>query len=411
MSNEGDDFVEGIFQKEAPVHIPVKRREFQPWHRERKQFIRDRQWNFEAEKLIKRYLKLTTDLEDAPADAPEEILVPTPLKCLVLPGEDLLDVRSLWQRMQPLGCWIKYIGFNCSHGSGEGHEGSRIYVATNEVNSLPNVVGTSHVLHDRLQSVANIESVAYRRMREMGPYHIINLDLCDSIFPVVNSKTSEYYAAVNRIAEYQCGNCSHPWLLFVTTQVEPAQRDHEGLGKLAEAVRENCTNSAEFSGALETLLAKKIFNPSEAGLAVNDLSDEEIFRFFGVAFGKWLLALVAKCTPPWSVRLLASYRYTIREDVAPMFSFAFLFQRSPAAPLVDKYGMAPAAGAPPPAFDEKKYAVGLINGVERIRDVEKMLEQDPELKKTIVESSASLLESAGYDRAAYLEFIAKPDTS
>jgi hypothetical protein len=405
MSSEDDDLVQGVFQQSEPIHIAPKRREFQPWHRERKQFIRDRQWNFEAEKLIKRYLKLTTDLEDAPPDAPEEILVPHPLKCLVLPGEDLLDVRSLWKRLQPLGCWIKYIGFNCSHGSGEGHEGSRIYVATNEVNSLPNVVSSSHVLHDRLQSVANIESVAYRRMREMGPYHIINLDLCDSIFPVLNVPTSEYYGAVNRIAEYQCGHCTHPWLFFVTTQIEPAQRDNDGLDKLAAAVRENCTNSVEFSSALEKLLAKQIFNPGEAGLAIKELSDEEIFRFFGVAFGKWLLALVAKCTPPWSVRLLASYRYSIKDEVAPMFSFAFLFQRSPAVPLVDKYGLAPAVSAPPPVFNEMKYGVGLVAGIERIRDVEEMLEKDPELRKSMLESSASLLESAGYDRDAYFKFV------
>ena len=409
MNAEGDDFVQGVFQETEPIHIPPKRREFYPWHRERKQFIREHQWNLEAEKLVRRYLKLTTDLEDAPPDAPEDVLIPKPLKCLVLPGEDLLDVRSLSERLRPLGCWVKYIGFNCSHGSGVGYEGTRLYVATNEVNSLPNVMRSSHVLHDRFQSVGSTESVAYRRMREIGPYHIVNLDLCDSLFPVLNSDVREYYAALNRITEYQCGHCTHPWLLFVTTQVEPAQCDSQGLGKLGGAVRENCASSAEFSAALEKLLTKKIFDADREGLALHDLADEEIYHFFGVALGKWLLALVARCAPPWSVRLLASYRYSIKEGV-PMFSFAFLFQRSPVPPLQDRFGLAPAAAAVPPTFDEKKYALKLVEGVAKIRDVEHMLEQDPALKRSMIDSSAALLEAAGYDRSAYYDFVGVPPT-
>lgn len=195
----------------------------------------------------------------------------------------------------------------------------------------------------------------------------------------------------------------------MTTQVEPALRDNAGLEKLAGAVRKNCEGSPGFSVSLEKLLAQKIFDPTTAGLAISGLSDEELFRFFGVALGKWLLQLVAGGIPPWSVRLLTSYRYTIKEGVAPMFSFAFLFQKAPAIPLQDKSGLSQAPFVPPPPFDEKKYALGLVSAVGKIRDVEHMFEADPELKRSMAESSAALLEAAGFDPVAYRDFLKIPE--
>ena len=93
-----------------------------------------------------------------------------------------------------------------------------------------------------------------------------------------------------------------------------------------------------------------------------------------------------------------------------MFSVAFLFQRSPGPPLQDRFGLAPAAAAVPPTFDEKKYALKLVEGVAKIRDVEHMLEQDPALKRSMIDSSAALLEAAGYDRSAYYDFVGVPPT-
>jgi hypothetical protein len=409
MSEENEEFIPQVFQSNEPQHIPAPSREFKPWHRERKQFIREHQWNLQAERLINRYLSLTTDIEDVDENAPDNVQVPSPLRCFMLPGDDLLDVRSLWQRVNKLGCFIKYIGFNSSQGSK--HEGSRVYVATNAVNSLDKVVRSSEVLHDRFQSVGNPKSVAHQRMRDAGPYHIINLDICDSLFPVTTNDPSEYYNALREIAQFQCESCTHPWLLFVTTQVEPSLKDNDGLKKLSEAVYENCGGSTEFTDSLHDLLSRAVYNAGSSGLDLRSLTDEEMCRFFGVAFGKWLLQLIATATPPWSVRLLASYRYTIKEGVAPMFSFAFLFQRHRPLALQDKTGLARSTTEPEKPYEEKKYALNLIKAVNNIRDVEKMLAEDPALKNSVTESAVALMEAAGFDREQFLEFLKSTETN
>jgi len=235
-----------------------------------------------------------------------------------------------------------------------------VYVATNAVNSLDKVVRSSEVLHDRFQSIGNPQSVAHKRMRNAGPYHIINLDICDSLFPVTTNDPTEYYKALREISQFQCERCTHPWLLFVTTQIEPALKDDNGLAKLSDAVHQNCGGSPDFTAALHDLLARSVYSDGVAGLDLSNLADEEIYRFFGVAFGKWLLQLVATATPPWSVRLLASYRYTIKAGIAPMFSFAFLFQRHKPVALQDKTGLSQSPIKVEKIYEEKKYALNLV---------------------------------------------------
>jgi len=72
--------------------------------------------------------------------AMEEVQVPDnllTLKCLVIPGQDLLDIRALRNDVGDLKCYIRYLGFNESHGSD--HRGTRIHVANNAVTSFSDV--------------------------------------------------------------------------------------------------------------------------------------------------------------------------------------------------------------------------------------------------------------------------------
>src|SRR5438552_942659 len=135
MNGAGSEFADEIVSDAVPKHTTPAKDDFKPWHKTRKQFIRIHQWNWLVARMVKRYLKsLQTDVEDWAVDfettdeedIPEEILVEKPLKCLVIPGDDLLDLRSLWHSLRPLKCYIKYLGFNESHGSSE--KGTRVHV-------------------------------------------------------------------------------------------------------------------------------------------------------------------------------------------------------------------------------------------------------------------------------------------
>ena len=137
------------------LSTPRRRAEFQPWHKVRKQYIRQRQWNKLTSRMVDRYLKsqLQNDAADwsvaeedaeavgTSAEVPESVRVDRPLRCLVIPGNDLLDLRSLWKEHLPHNCFIRYLGFNEVQGSDQ--RGTRVHVANNEVTSLARVAGLS----------------------------------------------------------------------------------------------------------------------------------------------------------------------------------------------------------------------------------------------------------------------------
>jgi len=55
--------------------------------------------------------------------------------------------------------------------------------------------------------------------------------------------------------------------------------------------------------------------------------------------------------------------------------------------------------------DEAELAVKLVASVQRITDVDTLLESDAMLRESLVTSSADLLESAGNDRDAYVQWV------
>jgi hypothetical protein len=54
---------------------------------------------------------------------------------------------------------------------------------------------------------------------------------------------------------------------------------------------------------------------------------------------------------------------------------------------------------------EQVCAVKIAESVANIRDVDKELDANPALKTELRDAQADLLESAGYDRAAYLKWV------
>ena len=104
-----------LFKVRCPEqHCAQTRDEFMPWHKVRKQFIRARQWNKLIVRMVERYLKLDlqhehgdwsveegeTDAVERASEVPESIRFDRPLRCLVIPGDDLLDLRSLWNDLR-----------------------------------------------------------------------------------------------------------------------------------------------------------------------------------------------------------------------------------------------------------------------------------------------------------------------
>lgn len=414
MSEVSTDLSEDILLPALPEHIVPKRAEFAPWHKVRKQFIREKQWNFHAVNFARRFLNhclqpLPADWDDSErqenaAEIPEEIRVDRPLNCLVIPGDDILDIRSLWKDSRELNCWIRYLGFN--HGQGSDQLETRVHIANNEVTSLQGIGSDSRVLHDAFQSVARTNSQAYAYIRNYGPFHVVNLDLCDSLFPTVSGSLGTYFSALHKLLEYQMHNQTTPWLLFITTEVAPREADPALLHQFCKATRENCNLYAEFAQRLLDLLPDTAFPAASDVVDSSGLSEEELVRLFGVALGKVLLNIAKTSQPQWRVEMLTSYKYTINPQKAvSMLSLAYQF-RLVTVPPSDPVGISTAQLKPAGSFDELPLALKIVARVETIRDVDDLLAEDSGLRSQLTQASADLLSSAGYDRDEYLQWVA-----
>jgi hypothetical protein len=354
----------------------------------------EKEWSFE-------------DQPDEQFELPEEVLLQRALSCLVIPGEDLLDIRALWRDMQPYRCFIRYLGFNESHSSDQTH--TRIYISNNAVTSLPLVLRDSRVVQDRFEAIAQQDSQAYRYVKEYGPYHVINLDLCGSMFPNTRKDSQEYYDALFRLLAYQFEHQKAEWLLFITTMVEPAVMHGEGFNKLCGPTRDNYQRHKGFAERIEKLIATQVFPPGEPRVNVSALNESQTVQLFGVALGKWLIALCQKAQPQWTVAMRRSFQYSINEEKgAVMLSLAFELTPN-VAPPVDTTGMVKIQLQAKKFPDESECAVKLAESVGNIRDVDAMLIADPALKAELLEANANLLESAGYDRAAYMKWASEVD--
>lgn len=101
VDEPGRDIADDVLPEEVEdLAVPVALDALQPWHKPRKQFVRERQWIALARRVIE-YEREQGRL--VPIDGPE-------IQYLTLPGIDYLDVRQLADACSDLGSPCGKIG-------------------------------------------------------------------------------------------------------------------------------------------------------------------------------------------------------------------------------------------------------------------------------------------------------------
>lgn len=405
MNSNASDIGDGIIQDKLPEHIAPPPREFEypPWHKIRKHYIRQHQWNYLAVKTLKRrWRSRLSKLSETVSIGKSTMHAGNTLNCLVIPGDHLLDIRSLWNAVSPFDCIIRYLGFNERHGSNE--TGTAVQISNNAVTSLPGVVPNSQVLRDSFEAIASDKSQAYQHLKKYGPYHIVNLDLCGSLFPNKISSVDSSYKALLQLLTYQFSAQTIPWLLFLTTMVEPETIDEAGMHTLCKPTQKNLGDHPTFATEMDVLVPKSAWDTAEHTVTLSALTEEQLIKLFGVALGKWLLQLGQNASPKWNIGMRRSFQYTINKAKgAVMLSLAF--EMTPNfAPPIDTSGMTGASTITPPFPTEEESAVKLARSVASIRDAD-ALSEDPERKGALRGEAADLMESSGFDRSHYLKWV------
>lgn len=373
-----DDIV-GVVEYEAP--LPQKKG-FLPWHRPRKQYVRDYQWRHQIEELL-----------------PELQLDGGLLRYLGLPGVDLLDLRYFHDSIcAPGGMKLRFLGFNsaaCPNSAAQ----TELNISLDEVSRLPYVDPSSDVIPDDFRQVGNDRSIAWRQTRKLGPYDIINLDLCDGFAAEApGGLESTHYDALNRLLSLQARN-RNPWLLLLTTRVGKGHVHEDVLEKLVAKYRQNLVDCEAFKGAsLERFFIGDGAQLSEAVGTENGLTN-----VFLTGICKWLLVCALGQNPPTKVELKSVIGYRVEQEAAheDLISLALKFVPT-FNPADDPIGL---ANQPPAALDECSLAKKLLNRVANRKNADAILAEDEPLHQKMAEAMAVLLELARYDVAEFHNWV------
>ncbi len=378
-SYDGDDLVAGAVAAPAAQleEEVVGKKDFLPWHKPRKHYIRIKQWCSHTQKLAQR-CKQEFEFRS--------------FRYLGLPGPDLLDVRLIQGALVKSGVKLSYLGFN-SDGTQESS------ISQSEVNALEGIdPATSQVLPDRFESLSRSDSMASQRARAFAPFDVVNLDLCASAANTPPAATETIFAALKELFQIQHTKGANDWLLFLTTRADSASVNQTSLGILIECIRRNVASSETFGEKLQECLhigVDELERPGALGPSSFALS-------VGLGIGKWLLATVG---PSWEVELQAeNFWYSVSGKPTDMLSLSFRFVRRPS--VSDQTGLTgPTAPLPSPR-SEVAMAEDMISSLAQISDPEIVLRDDPEQKRKMVEQSRKLLEQARYDGQAYERWVA-----
>ena len=377
QSGDQDDLAAEIFGAMEYRRARPEPKEFKPWHRPRKQFVRRKQLST----LLRRLY--------------EQREPQAPLRYLGLPGTDLIDLRYLHEELcransRPLS----FLGFNK-----EARPGSTAHielsVSLDEVHRLPSVDPKSNVIHDDFRRIGNPESVAWSRVLALGPFDVVNLDLCDGLATDPPQNDGSIYGALARLMAFQARNPT-PWLLLVTTRIGRGMFDAEAEKRLIDLFRENVTNCEGFAEACEQLLESDVTSIDPA-----TCSRVDFLNLMTAAIGKWLSKLV-QAQGPSRVSLASTHGYRIDPTAAceDLVSLALRFKPVIAA---SPDALAPTA---PTSVDECTIAKHILERSTQRLNVDDHLEDKWDLHEELIGEMELLLAAARYNVADYRPWLA-----
>ena len=371
-----DDLTAGIpgnFEYARPQTEP---KEFKPWHKPRKQFVRREQLSILLRDLYRRR-------------GPSE-----PLRYLGLPGTDLIDLRYLYEQICR-GCErpLHFLGFNTEAYAGNPAD-VQLNISLDEMRQLPNVDAQSDVLHDDFRRVGNPNSIAWDRTRQIGPFDVVNIDLCDGFLSDAPQSDASIYSALARLMAFQARN-SNPWLILIATRMSQGMFDSEAERKIVDHFRENVANCEGFAEACEEVLESDV-----RSIDTSTCSESEYLNLMTVAISKWLSALV-QAVGPSRVTLASTYGYKINPVAAceDMVSLALRFD-----PVI-KVPSDPFSPTAPDPVDECATAKDILRQTTERLNVDKFLERQPDLLEDLIGETEMLLTLARYQTTGYRQWL------
>ena len=375
--DDNDELVAGIFGDSDYEMAELERRAFKPWHRPRKQFVRREQW---AEQVKRLY-----------ADRPAE----DSLRYLGLPGTDLIDLRYLHDQIcRPDDRPLIFLGFN-SEAQPNSPAQDELKISLYEVGRLPNVQQQhSDIIHDDFRRLSDVSSIAWKRARALGPFDVVNIDLCDGLASDSPTIHQSIYDALGQVTALQSHSLT-PWLLLITTRIGRDMFDCDAEAAILQRFHDNVCTCDGFAEECQQHLGL-----DATTIDSSTCSAANYLKLMIVALGKWLAKLV-QASRTSQVKLVSTLGYRVVKS-SPCEDLVSIALRCEPIVVPPENALLP---APPKPFDECETAKRIVRRAAKRKDVDSMLEADPDMHEALTVEMEELLTAARYDRSAYREWL------
>ena len=380
-TNDDEDLADDIFEAAVYEAPKPQKKDFSAWHKPRKQFVRHHQWCTEVESLLK----------DMQPDG-------NTLKYLGLPGDDLLDLRYFHTQVcEPKKLQLRFLGFN-SGASPKSKANIELNISLDEVRKLSTVHPLSEVIPDDFCLIANDSSKAWSKTKAMGPYDIINLDLCDGFGTHKPGRLDNtHYNAVNRLMTLQAKN-TRPWLLFLATRTGKQDIHDELLQALIDLYAKNLDTCATFKAVSEEAFA--IRDEATLNAAANTPDGHLVIFLAGLC--KWIFGLAVRHpSSTVKVKSVLGYRVDKRAAHDDLVSLALRFDPT----FIDAADPLGLAKMPAPTPSECDLSTKALKRLQKRRCVDDILSADAILLSEMVAATKTLLALARYDPDDYQIYL------
>lgn len=380
---DGDeDLADDLFAVVDYIAASPELREFKPWHRPRKQFVRLEQWcNF-----IKRK-RSEWDLEDSP------------IRYLTLPGADLLDIHLIHDEVcLPDSIGLRFLGFDSSANPGDPGQ-TDLNTTLYEVRRLEHVDSRSDVVGDDIRTAANPQSVAFQKLKGGGAYHVINLDLCNGFAADGEAQTHmpNMFDLISVLFDLQ-GHSLLPSLLFLTTRTNADSGDAGSIEKLFQAAVE----SLKICPTYAVDMSRHMQVSDEEALRQMAADPQTFEDVFLISMFTWMLKLALSSRLELTLENVVCYKVhpgSLNTDMA-----SIVFGLTPILGVTEDVHGLTSNRYPFGRNAECKLLRSLVYPTKNRRDIDLMLEQDSALLKEMTESSARLLTKVRYSPEEYLKW-------
>jgi hypothetical protein len=395
--DSGDELDFGLGYEDVTHGSITLKKNFLPWHKPRKQYIRNNQWNAATASLID-HLRLNEKGRS--------------LQYLSFPGSDLLDVRSLYSTCASKEVRLKFIGLNEITADDKESLMDQL-ISVNELRGLQYIDPSSDVYEDQLERLCVNKSIAQQQViKPSTSYDVINIDLCRSMLESPpKEKQSNYYDALFKLLRHQADNRTEDWLFFVTTRTNQDMVNDSAFRKFIEVleqifdldqtVYDKCNELKIFS---EDVLVNRRINPEKIDpFSFNNLVSAGI--------GKWVLSALADRPPAHKSKMLTLFGYNVfqqKNGPCDMMSFGFWCKHIPNK-AIDTFGLAGSGvnlNAESLDLAVSKARVTVIESVSKVVDVDLHMSND-ETFEEMLRASSALMKSARYDVDSYIDWARK----